>query len=101
MIGLEAMAEKTAKDCHRHAMKRARERYQQFFTLSEMEELSDKVRAGKATHLLTESHSRSHWLIDDQWIAVYNKKLKAITTFLPPECIFNYLPSAKVSNSRM
>jgi hypothetical protein len=86
------MPRKTKDDCHRHAIKRARERYQVWFTQEEMKRLSDKVGKAGSLHLLTESVSRTHWLIDDQYIVVYNKNLRAITTFLPPECIFNYLP---------
>lgn len=89
---------KTAKDCYRHAIKRARERYQMFFTLKEMETLSRRVKNRDAKFLLAESHSRSHWLIDDQYIVVYNKNLGAITTFLPPEAIYNYLGGADASS---
>lgn len=82
---------KTAKHCYRHAIQRARERYQVFFTLDEMEKLSRRIQRGEGKHLWTESGSRTHWLIDDQFIVVYNKNIKAIATFLPPENIFNYL----------
>ena len=92
------MGRKTAKDCYRHAIKRARERYDAFFTFDEMEVLSRRIRQcnvpGRAgvVHLLTESGTRTHWLIDDQFIVVYNRNLKAITTFLPPDAIYSYLP---------
>jgi hypothetical protein len=83
---------KTAKDCFKHAIKRARERYDEWFTIKDMERMSLLIRQGKAKHLLNESHSRTHWLIEDKYIVVYNKNLSAITTFLPPEKIFLYLP---------
>lgn len=90
------MGMKTAKDCHRHAIKRARERYQAFFTFKEMEDLSKRVRWQKGVkHLLTESGTRTHWLIDDMYIVVYNRNLGAITTFLPPEAIYSYLGNGK------
>lgn len=83
---------KTEKDCFRHAIRRARERYDEWFTLKDLERMSTAVRQGRAVHLLTESHSRSHWFLEDKFIVVYNRNLKAITTFLPPETVFNYLP---------
>ncbi len=83
---------KTVKDCHKHAIRRARERYQAFFTIKEMEQLSRRIRERDAKFLLVESGSRTHWLIDGQYIVVYNKNLNAITTFLPPEAIWNYVP---------
>lgn len=88
---------KSAKDCYRHAIRRAQERYQTFFTVKEMETLSKRVMNGEAKHLFTESGSRSHWLLDDQFIVVYNKKLQAITTFLPPENIYSYIGKSTVS----
>lgn len=86
---------KTAKHCYRHAIKRARERYDEWFTFTDLERMSAAIRQGRAVHLMTESHSRSHWLLDDKFIVVYNRNLKAITTFLPPETVFNYLPLKK------
>lgn len=92
------MGMKTVKDCHKHAIKRARERYQTWFTFQEMEVLSRRIRQSNVPgaigvkHLLTESGSRTHWLIDGQFIVVYNRNLGAITTFLPPESIYSYLP---------
>lgn len=91
---------KTAKDCFKHAIKRARERYDEWFTLKDLERMSQAVRQGKAVHLLTESHSRSHWFLDDKFIVVYNRNLGAITTFLPPEKIFLYLPLKKHPSPR-
>lgn len=82
---------KTAKHCYKHAIRRARERYQVFFTIDEMEKLSQRITRREAKHLWTESGSRTHWLLDDQFIVVYNKNTKAITTFLPPEAIWSYL----------
>lgn len=86
---------KTVADLHKHAAKRALERYHEFFTLKDMEDLSRSIQQGEAKFLLNESHSRSHWLIQDKFIVVYNKHLKAITTFLPPESIWCYLEASR------
>lgn len=88
------MAAKTPRDCYRHAMRRARERYDSWFTFDDLERMGRGIRQGKAKHLLNESHSRSHWLVDDMYIVVYNNQLRAITTFLPPENIYSYLMEA-------
>ncbi len=91
------MARKTVKDCHRHAAKRARERYERWFSEADLEKMGRDIRCGSkcgAKHLLNESVSRSHWLLYDQYIVVYNKKLNCVTTFLPPESIFLYLKKA-------
>lgn len=87
------MGMKTARDCHKHAIRRARERYQAFFTYKEMEDFGRLIQRQdrRAKHLWTESQTRSHFLLDDQFIIVYNKKLRAITTFLPPESIWAYI----------
>lgn len=91
------MGTKKAKDCHRHAIKRARERYQEFFTYDEIEKMGQLIRQAnkpgqtRVKHLFTESHTRTHWLVDDKYIVVYNKALQAVTTFLPPESIYAYL----------
>lgn len=93
------MSRKTVRDCHRHAIKRARERYDIHINdadLIQMADLIRKGRRGEAKHLLNESVSRTHWLIKDQYIVVYNKSLSCITTFLPPESIFLYLKPVPV-----
>lgn len=89
------MSRKTVKDCHRHAIKRARERYDIWINEGDLIAMADLIRKGKreAKHLMNESFSRTHWLIKDQYIVVYNKNLNCITTFLPPESIFGYLKS--------
>lgn len=91
------MSRKTVKDCHRHALKRAKERYEMWFTEADLDKMARDIRCGNkcgARHLLNESGSRSHWLLYDQYIIVYNKNLKCVTTFLPPESIYQYLKKA-------
>jgi len=68
--------------------------------MEDMRRLSLKVQNRDALYLQTESRSRTHWLLEDQYIVVYNKNLRAITTFLPPDCIMNYLPSRNVGDSQ-
>lgn len=79
-------------------MKRASERYGAWFTIQEMAELSARVERGEAKFLLRESGTRAHFLIDGVYIVVYNKALDAITTFLPPDCIYNYLGPKKATS---
>jgi hypothetical protein len=94
----EPRVAKNAFDCRIHAQKRARERYDLYITVADIVKLEEKIRAGEAKKLLEESNSRRHYLIDDQWIVVYNRKLQAITTFLPPDAIFGYIPEKTVSS---
>lgn len=89
---------KTAEDCFKHAIKRARERYGLWLTTNELKILSEQVKTNRALHLKTESRTRTHWLVEDKYIVVYNKNLQAITTFLPPECIYNYLGNHHYGN---
>lgn len=76
----------------RHARRRLIERYGVWLEEKDFKNLVARIQKGEATFLGHESASRSHWLIDDQWIAVYHKPKKCIATFLPPEAIDNYLP---------
>lgn len=75
-----------------HARRRAKERYNLFLSEEDIEKMNERIRGGDAKHLMTESLTRAHFLVDDFLIAVYNSKLKSIATFLPPQCIFQYLP---------
>lgn len=89
------MAVKTADDCRRHAKRRVTERYGVFLSYEEIKELETMIQTRRGLHLKKESNTRSHWLLEDRYIVVYNKNLRAIVTFLPPDAIMNYLPSNK------
>jgi hypothetical protein len=90
------MAVKTADDCRRHAKRRVVERYGEFLSFDEIKALELKLQNRQGLHLKKESNTRSHWLLEDKYIVVYNKNLRAIVTFLPPDAIINYLPSNKI-----
>lgn len=49
-----------------------------------------KIQEGECLLLERESKRKTHWLIDDKFIAIYNKSFKSLN-FLPPEAIDNYL----------
>ncbi len=51
-----------------------------------------KIQTKKADFLGRESNTRTHWMVNDYLIAVYDSKRQSIATFLPPEAINNYLP---------
>ena len=80
------------RDClRRHALKRLGARYDLYINNEEYEFLCGLCRTGKAKLIDIESNNIFHYLIDGHIIAVYNRKLKAIATFLPDTAIWNYL----------
>jgi len=82
---------KSRMDYFRHAKKRAFERYGLSLSSDDWERLNRQVVNGKGLLLLSESNNRTHWLLEDQYIVVYEKSRKGIVTFLPPEMIMSYL----------
>jgi hypothetical protein len=82
---------KVKDDLYRHAKKRLLERYGVGLTRELYEEMISKIQNHKALHLLKESNYRCHYLVDDQYIAIFDKRRQAISTFLPPEAIIGYL----------
>lgn len=82
---------KTDNILFKHAKKRALERYQLELSETLWRQLAGKIQNQIATFLWKESNSRVHYLVDDQFVVVYDKTRHAITTFLPPESIHGYL----------
>lgn len=85
-------APKTREHLYKHARKRAMERYHLDLTPALYEEMITLIQRNKCFSLGKESVTRSHFMIHSQYIVVYDCKRKAISTFLPPEAIWNYLP---------
>lgn len=87
---------KTREIQFKHAQKRARERYGLFLTFEDYMSFVNLIREGTSSKrvlpLGRESISRSHFLIDDMYIVVYDKTRQSIATFLPADAINNYLP---------
>lgn len=88
---------KTRNHLYTHASRRFAERYGESLTRERWEGLCRIVRTthngdgNGATLLFKESNTRFHYLIEDKFIAVYDKARGAISTFLPPENIYSYL----------
>lgn len=80
----------------KHSKERILQRYDVELSRSAYEKMCDSIRHEKpnALFLIKESNTRTHWLIDDKYIAVYHTKLKAICTFRPANSIWDYLPSS-------
>lgn len=76
----------------KHAQRRLRERYDVWIDEKDYDSMIADIQKQRAEFLGRESHSRTHWLVRDFMIAVYDSKRKSIATFLPPEAINNYLP---------
>lgn len=83
---------KTLEDQYRHARNRAVERYGLSLTKELYQEMISEIQRGKASFLFKESNTRTHWLVKDQFIVVYDRARRSIATFLPPDNIHAYLP---------
>ena len=79
---------------------RALQRYDLDLDLGTWANFGNLCQPGRAKFLKMESASRSHWLIHDQFIVVYNKKLGGICTFLPPEAIWEYIDANKIQKEQ-
>ena len=69
-----------------HAISRARERYDVNFTASDIDKISVMIRGGKATHIDTQSSTRTVWAVEYAGLVlpvVYNKQHNTVVTFLP------------------
>lgn len=84
------MSAKTIEHYFRHARRRALQRYDLHLEMPDYLAMVKVIQQGKAMLLFRESNARSHWLIEDRYIAVYDNTRKGISTFLPPEAIINY-----------
>lgn len=82
---------KTRKDAHRHAVRRAAERYGVTLTKGDIEALAWRIRRGRGvTFLGSQSSTRSVWLVEHaglQMKAIYQKRLGAILTFLSMDMV--------------
>lgn len=84
---------KSLRVLYGHVARRARERYDIDLSFERYMELSNKVRerSSDCVFLMKESNSRTHYLLEDQYIVVYHKGIGGICTFLPPEAIWSYI----------
>ena len=79
---------KTPTDLRRHAKMRARQRYGLDLSFEEIEWIEQSIRDQKSTFIRKESNTVTKHRVwfKDQWITVlYNKKLRALCSVVPPE----------------
>lgn len=85
---------KTKKHLYKHCWKRAWSRYELDLTREIYDKFNRWIQCkeeNKVKFLRKESNSRTHWLIKDIYIVVYDKNVGAIATFLPPEAIWEHV----------
>lgn len=75
-----------------HAKRRAQERYDLWIDEKVYFDMVEEIQQKKAEFLGRESNTRTHWLVRDIYIVVYDSSRQSIATFLPPDAIWNYLP---------
>lgn len=93
-----ARSRKTKDILFKHARRRIRERYDIWLDHAMYDRMIVDIQKEIACFLGRESHTRTHWMLDGFLIAVYDSKRSAISTFLPPEAIDNYLPLGTFNN---
>ena len=98
---------KTREILFKHAKRRAVERYEFEIDQNTFENFNHRIMeysknriANGILFLKKESNRLVHYLIDDIYIVVFCKQRKAITTFLPPDAIHNYLTGSKYFENR-
>lgn len=94
--------EKTKEHLYKHSKRRALERYDLELDWKMFERFNQLIikQSKQVLFLGRESHNRTHWLINDQFIVVFDKQRKAISTFLPPDAIHNYLTGSDYLKNR-
>jgi hypothetical protein len=84
----------TKAECQRrHAMKRARERYDVHLNIEHYIELVKQIQSSQAPKVFKESNRLGHFLVKHggtEMIAVYDNQRKTIVTFLPFEALKGY-----------
>lgn len=92
---------KTADVLFHHAQKRALQRYDLELSRHEYDRMISAIRNHHDVNFLKrESYSRTHWLVFDKYIVVYNNVAKGIATFLPPEAIWGYLGANQIQEKQ-
>lgn len=92
-MSLKPRPRKTIEHLFKHARRRALTRYGLELSRQEYNAICLAIKTGakNATFLVRETNSRTHWLINDTYIVVYDKNIGGVSTFLPPDAIHNYL----------
>lgn len=78
------------KQANKHAIKRAKERYDLYLSENDLQRISALIRYNCAMLVRNESHTRSHFIVrykGEYLYAVYGNLIKTIHTFLPSEKI--------------